>query len=165
MCMKCEQIKIENSEIKTCAFTGHRELKKDFDISALEKEIKNAYNLGARIFLSGMALGFDLVSAKCVLELKKKYSEVKLIACIPFYNQEKSFSDEDKKEYAEILQSADEQILLSEKYYRGCLHVRNKYMADRADMLITYCKKDTGGTAWTVKYFQKKYPLLKVVFL
>ena len=74
-------------------------------------------------------------------------------------------SDEDKKLYAEILQSADEQILLSEKYYRGCLHVRNKYMADRADMLITYCKKDTGGTAWTVKYFQKKYPLLKVVFL
>ena len=165
MYMKCEQIKIEKSEIKTCAFTGHRELKKDFDISALEKEIKNAYDLGVRIFLSGMAMGFDLVSAKCVLALKETYPDIKLIACIPFYQQDKYFSDEDKKLYAEILQKADEQILLSEKYYRGCLHVRNKYMADRADMLITYCKKDTGGTAWTVKYFQKKYPLLKVVFL
>ena len=112
-----------------------------------------------------MAMGFDLVSAKCVLTFKEKYPDIKLIACIPFYQQDKYFSDEDKKEYAEILQKADEQILLSEKYYRGCLHVRNKYMADRADMLITYCKKDTGGTAWTVKYFQKKYPLLKVVFL
>lgn len=163
--MKCEQIKIDSSEIKICAFTGHRELGDDFEISALEREIKNAYNLGARVFLSGMALGFDLISARCVLVLKETYPEIKLISCIPFYNQEKSFSDADKKVYAEILQKTDEQILLSEKYYRGCLHVRNKYMADRADMLITYCKKDTGGTAWTVKYFQKKYPLSKVVFL
>ena len=158
-------MKIKCNKIKTCAFTGHRELGEDFSVENLEKEIQNAIALGVKKFLSGMAQGFDLLSAECVLKEKEKNTEIKLIACVPFYKQEKTYSDEDKERYYDILRKADETVLLSEKYYRGCLHVRNKYMADRADMLITYCKKDTGGTAWTVNYFQKKYPLFDVVFL
>ena len=38
-------------------------------------------------------------------------------------------------------------------------------MADRADVLVAYLKQNTGGTAYTVKYFQKKKPLNRVIFV
>ena len=87
------------------------------------------------------------------------------MACIPCYNQEKNFSPKDKKRYVEILKKADEQILLSEKYYRGCMQVRDQYMADKADVLVAFCEKETGGAAYTLKYFKKKYPDKKIVRL
>ncbi|MBQ8684937.1 MAG: DUF1273 family protein [Clostridia bacterium] len=159
------QTAIEIEKANACAFTGHRSLDEAFSSELLEREIENAILLGVTVFFNGMAAGFDLIAAERTLALKRKYPQIKLIACIPYYGQEKSFSDGDKKRYAEILKKADEQVILSERYFRGCMHERNRYMADRADMLIAYCKKDTGGTAFTVKYFQKKYPYKKTVFL
>ena len=55
--------------------------------------------------------------------------------------------------------------MLAEHYFRGCMQQRDKYMADRADVLIAYCKKDVGGTAYTVHYFKKKYPFKEILFL
>lgn len=150
---------------KTCAFTGHRDLDDDFSVKKLRKEIKNAAEKGVEIFYSGMAMGFDLIAAEEVLKIKKSYPDVKIVACIPFYQQEKSFPEQDKKRYAKILKKADEIVYVSEHYFNGCMQKRDRYMADRADMLITYCKKQTGGTAYTVNYFQKKYKGREIVFL
>ena len=163
--IKQEIIKIDGEKIKICAFTGHRELETNFKVELLKKEIENLILLGVNTFLTGMAIGFDLICAEVVLSLKEKYKNIKIVACIPFYNQEKSYTEKDKQRYVKILSLVDEKIILSEKYFRGCLHVRNKFMADKADVMVAYLKKDVGGTAWTVKYFQKKYPLSKIVFL
>ncbi len=158
--MEREQLKIktetetENS-LTSCAFTGHRDLEEDFSEEKLRFYIEQLILKGVFVFYNGMAKGFDLLSAEILLSFKKKYKSVKLIACIPFYGQEKYFTDQEKKRYAKILKKADEKILLSDTYYKGCLLVRDKYMAERADCLITYCKKDTGGTAYTVKCFKK----------
>lgn len=155
----------ERKEVKSCVFTGHRVLEIDFSARKLKKEIKNAIEKGVETFYNGMAMGFDLIAAETVLVLKKKYPQIKLVACVPCYGQEKNFSDGDKKRYAEILKKADQTAVLSQHYYRGCMHVRDKYMADRADMMIAYCKKETGGTAFTVKYFQKNAPTAEIVFV
>ncbi len=155
----------EKKEIKSCVFTGHRSLGEDLSPRDLKREIKKAIERGVDIFYNGMAMGFDLLAAEKVIELKKKYPAVKLIACIPCYGQEKGFSAEDKLRYAAILKVADEQVCLSQSYYRGCMQVRDKYMAERADMMIAYCKKQTGGAAYTVKCFQKCNPNGEIVFL
>ena len=65
------------------------------------------------------------------------------------------FSEEDKERYARILKKADEVVLLSDHYYNGCMQNRDRYMVDRADALIAYCRKEEGGAAYTVKYFLK----------
>lgn len=156
---------IEKKAVKNCVFTGHRVLEKDFSARRLKKEIKNAVEKGVETFYNGMAMGFDLVAAEKVLELRKKYPQIKLIACVPCYGQEKNFSEKDKKRYVSILKKADEKVVLSENYYRGCMHVRDRYMADRAEMMICYCKKDTGGAAFTVKYFKKINPLAEIIYL
>ena len=150
----------------SCVFTGHRDLGKDFRKSALKKETEIAIKKGVKKFYCGLALGFDLTACEVVLDLKKKYKDVQLIGCIPCLEQSKFFPAEEKKRYYKIIEKLDERILVSDAlYYKGCMHKRNEYMCDNADMMIAYCKVNTGGTAYTVNYFTKKYPQRPVIFL
>ncbi len=163
--MEQMRIKTEEKQIKSCAFTGHRMIEKDFLPKALWDNIEMLIKAGVYDFYNGMAQGFDLLAAEATLMLKKQYPQVRLIACIPCYHQEKNYTDTDKARYAAILQKADEKILLSENYFRGCMLVRNKYMVDRADVLIAYYNHEKGGAAYTVKYCQKKYPEKEILYV
>ena len=120
---------------------------------------------GVETFYNGMAMGFDLLAAEQVLELKKKFSAVKLIACVPCYGQEKYFSDEDKTRYLKILKKADEVVTLSDHYYNGCMQKRDRDLVDLSDTLIAYCRKEEGGAAYTVKYFSKTKGEENIVYL
>ena len=160
-----EQLVIQTkTTYSSCAFTGHRDLQADFSEKTLKKEIKRLIELGVTTFYTGMAVGFDLIAAELVLSFKKKYG-LKLVCCIPFYGQESRFSDRDKKRYSNILKKADEQIVFYQHYTKDCMFKRNRYMVDNADVLITYCKRDTGGTAYTVRYFKQKKPLNEIVYV
>ncbi len=161
-----EQLNLINPQpIKSCAFTGHRELLPDFDAAGLWDAIEGVIKKGAEVFYNGMAVGFDMLAAEAVLTLRKKYPHIKLVACIPFYNQEKYYNDTDKARYARILKEADEQVVLSESFSREAPLKRDRYMADQADVLIAYCKKSQGGTAYTVNYFKKKKPFHKIIMI
>lgn len=166
--IKNEQLvlKIPNeTAVKACVFTGHRTLADDFSSRKTKKYVKLLIEQGVDTFYNGMAMGFDLFAAETVLALKKKYPHVKLVACIPCYEQERSFSDEDKKRYIKALKKADETVVLSQRYHPGCMQQRNRYMAERADVMIAYCNSETGGAAYTVKYFKKVKPLREILFI
>lgn len=139
---------------KTCAITGHRELPVDFDKNALYDELENLVREGCDEFLCGMAEGFDLTALDCLLSLREKYP-LSLHACIPFAQQDKYFSHENKKLYAKLLAACDVKTVLSESYYDGCFLARNRFMVDRCDVLFAYCTQKTGGTRYTVNYARK----------
>ncbi len=162
-----EQLSIftEDKHLKVCVFTGHRDLQADFSKKKLKAAIGQIIALGVDTFLCGMAMGFDLAAADAVLSLKKKNPSLKLIACIPCIGQEKYFSKADQKRYTTALKKADEKVILADSYYKGCMQVRDKYMAERADVMIAYCKKQEGGTAYTVRCFKKRHPDGKIIFL
>lgn len=157
--MQAIQLRLEETmpeKISSCAFTGHRNIEKDFNFEAFERAFTTCLEKGCKTFYCGMAVGFDLYAAERVLEEKKTNREIKLIACIPYEKQSQAYSAEDKKRYDAILKKADERQVMFEEYNRWCMARRNEYMADRADVLIAYLNKDTGGTAYTVKYFKRK---------
>lgn len=150
----------------SCVFTGHRVLEEDFSKKQFKKLLEQLIKDGIKTFYNGLARGFDLTACETVLALKKKYKDIRLIGCIPCFNQDSTFPDSDKKRYQAVLKKLDETVLVSEKmYFNGCMHKRNRYMCDKADVMVAYCKKATGGTAYTVQYFQKTYPQKKVLFL
>lgn len=163
--MKQLSIFQEEKQIKTCVFTGHRELGSDFSKKKLKDEIKGLILQGVDTFLCGMAIGFDLLAAETVLSLKRKNPQIRLVACIPCIGQEKYFSKADQKRYVSALQKADEKVMLSDSYYKGCMQVRDKYMAERGDVMLAYCKKRDGGTAYTVRCFKKLHPNGEIIFL
>ena len=140
---------------KTCSFTGHRILPKNFDVEKLEKAVYKAVNDGFDTFLVGMAIGFDSLCFK-VLEGVRLENDIKIIACIPCSDQSEFYNEKQKKEYKRMVLSSDDKVILSEKYYNGCMQVRNEFMVDNSSRLIAYLKVTGGGTYSTVKYAVEK---------
>ena len=133
---------------KSCCFTGYRPAKFPFSlekgVGGLEKvenslieAVFDLYNKGCKTFYSGMAMGFDILAAEAVLLLKENHSDVRLICAVPF-------------------ERADETVMLANKYYRGCYFKRNAFLVDNTDYVLTWYDGQSGGTAATVKYAQKK---------
>lgn len=124
----------------------------DLDVALLDRVIKNLIKNGVTKFLCGMAQGFDLTAAESVLALKVEYPSVELVACIPCEGQSRYFSTADKARYERVLANCSQVIVLAESYYPGCMHVRDRYMVDNCDVVVSYLRKKTGGTYYTVKY-------------
>lgn len=91
--------------MKVCAFTGHRFLTDDFDRELLKRVTENLAKNGVKKFLCGMAVGFDMESAKAVLEIKEKYG-LALVACLPCAEQSANFSEKIKSFIAKFFQGA-----------------------------------------------------------
>lgn len=140
---------------QTCCFTGHREISSAeyyFVKKRVMELIDILYEQGVRNFISGGALGFDTIAIKSVLEYKKHHNDIKAILLCPCRNQDMKWKKEDRIQYEIIKKAVDEIVILSEKYYRGCMHVRNRMMVDNSDYCICYLRKNTGGTFYTVNY-------------
>ena len=137
-----------------CAFTGHREIpREEFEkVRAFTKKtVDLLISRGVTKFIAGGAVGYDMLAAEIVLEAKK-YAPVKLVVAVPCKGQERYYGVRDKERYRFITEGADEVVFLAEHYYDGCMHVRNRYMVDNSDFLISYCTKAEGGTYYTRCY-------------
>lgn len=106
-------------------------------------------------FQAGGALGFDTLAAQTVLDLKSIYPQINLILVLPCLSQTRGWSDSDKEIYEDIRKNADEVVYTSQKYTRGCMHKRNRFLVDNSSVCICYLTKSTGGTAYTVDYGHK----------
>lgn len=137
-----------------CAFTGHRVLDSQFDVTLLDRVILNLIKSGARNFYCGMAIGFDTEAAEIVLRYKKSY-DIRLCACIPCETQSKYFSVKEKRRYEEILSSCDEKIVFYPEYTPGCMQKRDRFLVDNCDVLVAFLRKKYGGTYYTVNYAKK----------
>lgn len=139
----------------TCCFTGHRKIAPNQQrnvarrlTEVIEKLIKDGFCR----FAAGGALGFDTMAAQCVLNLKSKYPNIKLILILPCLEQTKGWSEKDIAVYEYIKNSADDVIYTSLKYTKGCMFKRNRALVDKSSICIAYQTKSTGGTAYTVNY-------------
>ena len=149
-------------KIKTCAFSGHRVLGKDFNKEELTRVIKGLIFGGFTTFLVGMAVGFDTECFKILVELRKEYP-IKIIACIPCENQDKNFTATQKIEYKKMLESADEKIYIAKEYTKNCMFKRNMFMVDSASVLVVYLNENKGGTFQTVNYaIRKNVQIIKI---
>lgn len=144
---------------KTCCFTGHRKLLQE-EYEQIEKrlthEILKLIKQGVTHFEAGGALGFDTLCAVTVIKLRKIYPHIKLILVIPCENQTKNWKCSDIETYLNIKKQADQIKVLSPFYYKGCMHVRNRYLVDQSRFCICYLRKAVGGTAYTIRYAKEK---------
>ena len=126
----------------SCCFTGHRPQKlpwgmneKNPRCTALKEELDARltaiYELGYRHFVCGMAIGCDMYFAEAVLKLKAQHGDVVLEAAIPFGDQ------------------------LQYGYTPDCMMRRNRYMVDRASLLLACYDGRPGGTMNTILYAER----------
>lgn len=143
----------------TACFTGHRFIPQPVRkplTAALDRNIQHMISEGYTSFLCGGALGFDMLAEEAVIRARKNHSTIRLILVIPCAGQSSRWPAEEKKKYSEILQQADEHIVLSPQYYTGCMLTRNRYMVDRSSRCVCYLYNMRGGTMSTVQYALQK---------
>lgn len=142
----------------TCCFTGHRDCADNSDIrEKLMSVITKLITIkDVKYFGTGGALGFDTIASLCVLELKKRYSHIKLILVLPCPEQDKYWSYNDKEVYESIKKMADKIVYVSDRYTKGCMHKRNRYLVDNSSYCVAYCVKNRGGTYYTLNYAERK---------
>ena len=150
----------------TACFTGHRQLaasRLPDLVKRLDLILEELYRRGYRRFFSGGALGFDVLAADRVIHLRRNHPDVKLILALPCSTQSRGWNAAECRQYEQILYAADETRVLSQDYYEGCMHVRNRHMVDRSSFCICYLEKTKGGTVSTVAYAsQSGVPLLNL---
>ena len=136
-----------------CIFTGHRELPGDTAplYDALLRHITALYDGGCTDFVSGGAMGFDLLAAEAVLELRPALPGLRLLMILPCYGPDRAYSPADKARYRALLEQADLVRYTAHEYYRGCMLTRDRVMAQAAHYCICYLTRSTGGTAYTVR--------------
>ena len=147
-------MKNELENLKSVCFSGHRIVpfaKQNEIMRLLRNEITKSYNEGYRCFYCGMAIGFDLLSAKVTLSLKTELPQIKIIAVLPFREQNEKWNEKNKVEYEAILKKVDDVVIVSDHYHQRCFLQRNDYMVQRSSRLITlYDGKFKGGTFYTL---------------
>lgn len=153
---------------KTCAFTGHRPQKLPFGLNerddrciALKEELrKQTINLiedeNVTHFISGMALGVDLMAAEIVLDLKVSYPGITLESTIPCETQAVKWTVSQRERYYDIAAQCDKETMLQSHYTPDCMDKRNRYMVDHADFILAVWNGNPSGTGRTVTYARGK---------
>ena len=151
----------ENSNApQAIAFTGHRiltpEERAKADLRLYDFVLQVAEN-GTREFICGGALGFDTAAELAVLKAKRDFPDVRLRLFLPCREHYRYWSQADAAVFEEILRLADSAEYVNEKYFRGCMQMRDRAMVDAAGLLAAWLRADemTGGTVYTVRYALK----------
>ena len=163
----CEK-EFQSLKSKTACFTGHRSQNLPWKFNEqdercikmkkkLEIEIVRAIQNGYTTFISGMALGFDIISAEIVLSLKKKYSNIKLIGALPCKTQDKLWKEKDKQRYRTLLAKLDAVRCIYNDYIGvECMLERNRFMVNNSSLIISLFDGTNGGTSKTLSYAKKQ---------
>ena len=158
-----------NVEKRTACFTGHRPqtityLWDESSQQALElkSRIKKVIvylieNKNVKHFISGMALGVDMIAAEIVLDLKKKYPNITLECAIPCETQANKWTVKYRDRYFSIIEKSDKETLLQTHYTADCMHKRNRYMVDKSDYVIAVWNGSPSGTGKTVMYAKENH--------
>ncbi|MBO5306263.1 MAG: DUF1273 family protein [Clostridia bacterium] len=143
---------------KICCFTGHRSLYDDKIklLEILDVLLDNMITQGYTVFRAGGALGFDMLATEAVIKKKENGRDIRLELMLPCPEQAEKWSEEHRARYKRILLQADHKEYIAEKYLRGCMHERNRRLVDGSALCIAYCKRQSGGTAYTCRYAKEK---------
>ncbi len=159
--------------MRVVAFTGHRpqgldafheEAKRKLR-AILQHEIQCAIKRGANTFLSGMAMGVDLIAAEEVLHAKKAGYPIRLLAVLPFQAQANTYPPPMRTRYEAALAAADEVILLQQGYTKQCFEKRNRYLVERCDLLVAvFNGNERTGTAQTMRMARHAYKEIHIYY-
>jgi len=140
-------------DIFTVAFVGHRRIDK---FASVEKKVKELVGELIRSksyvdFLVGRDGDFDRIVSSAVLRVKRQLYDdnSSLIWVMPYETAEYRNCIGYFEEYYDEVELCQESATA---HFKGAIQRRNRYMIDRADLLICYVKEKNGGAYQTMEY-------------
>ena len=154
-------MKVSETELRQhrCCFTGHREQKLRRGAGLirreLEKEIRKAVSEGFTTFITGMAYGVNIMAGEIVVNLKKEFPAIKLIAAVPFPGFESRWGEEWKNRYQILFQQADLVRFICDSYASSAYQKRNEWMVNHSARIMAVFNGEPSGTKNTIDYARK----------
>lgn len=136
----------------TAAFTGHRSYRGQAT-EALDGAVGGLCDRGYRIFLCGMALGFDMAAAESVLRIRtlRPRDRIRLVAVVPFPGQAARYPAAERVRYDRIIAAADDVVEIAPQYVGHCYALRNDFLVDNASAIVAWYDGSAGGTRYTIR--------------
>ena len=145
---------------RTCCFTGHRVIpEKDLPgiLERTERAVRRLIEHGVVFFGVGGAIGYDTEAAKLLFCLRTTdYPQIKVILVYPFEGFTSRWSDEQRAEYARLLPQYDKAVCVAQRASREAYLTRDRHLVNGSAYCIAYCTRDSGGTAYTLRYAQQE---------
>lgn len=119
----------------------------------LQKLIAEGYNY----FICDGTNGANLDFAEEVLFLRDfEFPHIKLEVAIPCRNQDNTWNNSDKKRYQEIIELADEVLLISEEVTESCLRECNEYIINKSNIVLAFLNEKGNSQAHTFFAYAKQ---------
>lgn len=145
---------------QTCCFTGHRNIPTDevpIVMQQTEHHIRELVKRGVTFFGVGGAIGYDTLSAQLLFKLRKtSYPHIKIILVYPFDGFTSRWSKDQQREYARLLPQYDKIVKITQTDSKASYLQRDRHLVDCSAHCICYCNRQSGGTAYTVRYARSK---------
>ncbi len=141
----------------TVAFFGHRYLDNMAKVeSRLDDRIRRLITEKEYVeFLVGRNGDFDQCASSSLRRAAKKYGNANnaLVLVLPY---ETSEYRENKEAFHEYYTDVEISSAASKAHPKAALSVRNREMVERADMVICYVERASGGAYQAVEYAKKQ---------
>ncbi len=146
-------------EQQTCCLTGHRVIppgeEKKIMVRARNILLRLIREQNVRYFGVGGAVGFDMMAAEYLLDLKShKEHQLKIISVLPYpaWRETEDWTDELRRREESILRACDKVVYVRPEFETGVFLLRDRKLVDGSAYCVSYCNRPRTGTAYTVKY-------------
>ena len=146
-------------EQQTCCLTGHRIIppgeEKKIMVRARNILLRLIREKNVRYFGVGGAVGFDMMAAEYLLDLKAhKEHQLKIISVLPYpaWRETEDWTDELRRREDAILRACDKVVYVRPEFETGVFLLRDRKLVDGSAWCVSYCNRPRTGTAYTVKY-------------
>lgn len=140
----------------TCVFFGHRNFSvhNRFEIALKDILINIIRSYEYVEFLVGRNGEFDQFASSVVKRIQKEglSDNNALVLVLPYESAEYKNNIEYYSRYYDEIEVCRE---ASEAFFKAAIQVRNMKMADRADLIICYIERSSGGAYKAVEYAKK----------
>ncbi|MGM9646978.1 MAG: SLOG family protein [Eubacteriales bacterium] len=139
---------------QVCCFTGHR----DMPFSVMQEVLPRLTEAVAELlradvstFIVGGARGFDTLVAIQLINLRRHlYPHLRLVLARPCPGQADRWPAAERALYETVRREVDLDLLLSDRYYNGCMQRRNAFMVEHSSHLLAYVTRTSGGSYQTL---------------
>ncbi len=143
---------------KVCCGFGHRELLIDIK-NTLDGTIEDLIVChGVNRFMTGGMGDFDNLFASAVRGAKSRHPEIRLLLVKPYFTSD---LNADKRYYESAFDAVIIPEELSAVHYKTAITLRNRWMIDHSQLVLTCVYRDFGGAYTATQYAQKQKKLYK----
>lgn len=145
---------------KYCCGFGHSDIYKinEKDLIPILEKIITEYCI--TVFLAGGIGRFDGLFSSSVRTLKTKYPHINLILVKPYLTKE---LNRDKAFYETFYDEIIIPEISANAFYKSAITIRNKWMIDKSECVISGVYKNYGGAFNAIKYAERKNK--KIIYL